>query len=222
MTSKDTTETNSYNSLISNIHKSRMNLLELMKLQGYNVEDYENFSINEVNSMSQSSQLDMLLEKKEKDPKINRKKKIYIRYYLEKPIQRQNIQEIIDDLFYLEEVLTKDDILYIVSKSDMNDTQRAAVKHIWEQDGIFVVIQNIQRLQFNILNHKDVPPHRIISNEEKEKIMLKWNIKNDSEFPEISRFDPVSQVICIRPGQVCEIKRPSKTAIESLYYRVCI
>ena len=45
---------------------------------------------------------------------------------------------------------------------------------------------------------------------------------NDNQFPIISRFDPVAQSIGIRPGQVCEIIRPSKTAIIAPYYRVCV
>jgi DNA-directed RNA polymerase subunit H (RpoH/RPB5) len=53
-------------------------------------------------------------------------------------------------------------------------------------------------------------------------IMQKYNIADRSLFPDISRFDPVARVIGLRPGQVCNIIRPSKTAIEANYYRVCI
>ena len=52
--------------------------------------------------------------------------------------------------------------------------------------------------------------------------MVKYNIQNDAQFPDISRFDPVSQAICLRPGQVCEIMRPSKTAVFAPYYRLCV
>jgi DNA-directed RNA polymerase subunit H (RpoH/RPB5) len=52
--------------------------------------------------------------------------------------------------------------------------------------------------------------------------MKKFNIKDRTLFPEISRFDPVAQVIGLRPGQVCHILRASKTAITSDYYRVCV
>ncbi len=45
---------------------------------------------------------------------------------------------------------------------------------------------------------------------------------NDGQFPDISRFDPAAQAIGIRPGEVCEIIRPSKTAISAPYYRICI
>jgi DNA-directed RNA polymerase subunit H (RpoH/RPB5) len=193
-----------------------------MTKQNYATEDYSNFSINEVNSMLQNKQLDMLLEKKEEDPATKRKNKIYIRYYLAKTLRPQNIQEIIDDLFNLEEVLTKSDTLMIIIKDDMNETMTNLLKHIWEQDGILIVIQSIKRLQFNILEHVLVPPHRVLSSDEVAQVKNKYNIVNDSQFPDISRFDPVAQVIGIRPGQVCEIIRPSKTAINSLYYRICV
>ena len=39
--------------------------------------------------------------------------------------------------------------------------------------------------------------------------------------PQISRYDPVAQAIGLRPGQICKITRPSKTAITSNYYRIC-
>jgi DNA-directed RNA polymerase subunit H (RpoH/RPB5) len=202
-------------SLISAIYNSRKVLVELLAKQDYNISEYANFSINEVNGMSSKKQLDMLLEKN------NGSGKIYINYYLGKTIKQQNIQEMIDDLFNLEEVLTKKDVLYIIVKDDINETLTNLLKHIWEQDGIFIIIQSLKRLQFNILNHSLVPPHRIMNAEEIE-IMKKKYTEDVNLLPEISRFDPVSQVIFIRPGEICEIKRPSKTAIEAIYYRICV
>jgi len=212
-----------HSSLISSVYKARMTILELMDKQGYNVDDYINFSINEVNSMKQNNQLDILLEKKKEDSSnIKRKRKIYIRFYLTKMIRPANIQEMIDDLFNLEEVLIKDDTLFIITKDEMNETIINELKHIWEKDGIFIVIENIKRLQFNILKHVLVPQHIIIDDKEVEEVMKKYNIKNKMEFPDISRFDPVARVIGLRPGDVCRIIRPSKTAITTEYYRVCI
>lgn len=215
-------QSQNHSSLISSVYKARRTILELMDKQGYNVDDYFNFSINEVNSMKQNNQLDMLLEKKEENPTTKRKNKIYIRFYLTKMIRPANIQEMIDDLFNLEEILTKDDTLFIVSKDEMNETIISELKHIWEKDGIFIVIENIKRLQYNILNHSLVPEHTIISDKDVDEIMKKYNIKNKIEFPDISRFDPVARVIGMRPGNVCKIIRPSKTAITTDYYRVCI
>ena len=214
--------TQNLSSLISSIYKSRKNILDLMQKQGYNINDYSNFSINEINSMKQNNQLDMLLEKQDVDPNTKRKNKIYISYYLTKMIRPANIQEMIDDLFNLEEVLSKDDTLFIIIKDEMNETIISELKQLWEKDGIFIVIENIKRLQFNILNHSLVPEHTIISEKDVEDVMKKYNLVNKSDLPDISRFDPVARVIGLRPGQVCHITRPSKTAIEANYYRICI
>jgi DNA-directed RNA polymerase subunit H (RpoH/RPB5) len=193
-----------------------------MKTQDYNTADYEAFSFNEVNAMMQNKQLDILLEKNEEDPKTQRKPKAYIQYYLAKTFRPQNIQETIDDLYNLEEILTKDDTLVIVIKDEPNETIINYAKHIWEQDSIFVVIHNIKRLQYNILEHTLVPPHRILGEEEIAKIKIKYNIKDDSQLPDRSRFDPVSLALCLRPGQMCEVIRPSKTAISAKFYWVCV
>jgi DNA-directed RNA polymerase subunit H len=127
----------------------------------------------------------------------------------------------IDDLFNVEEVLTKDDTLFIIVKDEVNETLLNTLKHIWETDKIFIVIQPLKRLQFNILEHVLVPNHRILSLSETIQVKNRYNIINDNQFPDISRFDPVAQAIGIRPGEVCEIIRPSKTAITAPYYRIC-
>ena len=217
MTSQNTS------SLISAVYKSRNVLLSLMNKQGYYITDYNGFSVNEVNTMKINNQLDMMLDTLgNREPTPNEAiRKIYIRYYLVKSLRPANLQEIIDDLFNIEEILTKNDTLFIVVRDEVNETLTNTLKHIWEQDGIFIIIVTLKRLQFNILEHVLVPPHRILSNSEKIAIKTKYNIMDDVQFPDISRFDPVAQAIGIRPGQVCEINRPSKTAISSAYYRIC-
>jgi DNA-directed RNA polymerase subunit H (RpoH/RPB5) len=117
---------------------------------------------------------------------------------------------------------TRQDTLFIIIKDEPNETLINELKHIWEKDGIFIVIENIKRLQFNILNHVLVPLHTVLAESDVKLIMEKYNITSKSLFPDISRFDPVARVIGLRPGQVCHIIRPSKTAIEANYYRVCI
>jgi DNA-directed RNA polymerase subunit H (RpoH/RPB5) len=208
--------------IISTVYTSRNIILDLMGKQGYNIEDYGNFSVNEVNSMKQNNQLDMLLEKKEENPVTKRKNKIYIRYYLGKTIRPSNLQEMIDDLFNLEEILKKDDTLFIIIKDEINETLTNELKHIWESDGIFIVVENIKRLQFNILDNNLQPKFNIVPESEVDKIMKKYNITDKIQFPDISRFDPVARAIGLRPGQLCHIVRSSKTAIEADYYRICI
>jgi len=215
------TSQNNISSIISAIYQSRNVLLEQLGSQGYEVADYAGFSVNEVNTMKLNNQLDMLLTVKDNEKK-EVIRKTYVRFYLTKALRPANLQEMIDDLFNVEEILTKNDTLFIVVKDEVNDTLVSKIRHIWESDKIFIVIQPLKRLQYNILNHVLVPPHRIMSNQEILKIKERYNIMTDAQFPDISRFDPVAQAIGIRPGQVCEIIRPSKTAISAPYYRICM
>lgn len=223
-------------SMISQIYKSRCVILELMKKQNYDISDYDGFSINEINTMKNNNQLDMILSKKspeknydsdnEKNEELNsskenNEKKIYIKYYLGKSLRPNNLQEMIDDLFNVEEVLTKEDTLLIVVKDEVNETLINTLRHIWESEKIFIILIPLQRLQFNILEHILVPQHRVLSESEKIHIKNLYNIIDDNQFPELSRFDPVAKAIGIRPGEVCEIIRPSKTSITAAYYRIC-
>ena len=185
------------------------------KQQHYDVSQYKDFGINEVNTLYQTKQMDMLLT----NPKTG--KKIYVKYHLGKGIRPVNLFEYVEDLFTLEEILTKRDDLIVIMKDEPNETTRKTLMNIWEQEGIFIIVINIKRLQYNIMNHQLVPPHMVLSPEEAVEVKTKYNIFDDSQIPDISRFSPVSQVIGIRPGELCRILRPSKTAIKAEFYRIC-
>lgn len=204
-------------SCFSQLYKSRETLINIFKHIGYDTGGYENFTSNEVHSMLSNKQLDMLLERPAN--------KIYIKYYnvVGKKLQKTNIRSMIDDLFYIENILNKDtDKLMIITNEDANDTLVTYLKNIWEQEHVHIAIISIRRLQFNILNHSLVPPHIILNNDEKTEFYTKYNIMNDKQIPEISRFDPVSQIIGMEPGNICKIIRPSKTAITTNYFRLCV
>jgi len=201
---------------ISSIYKSRNIILELMEKQDYKVDEYLGFSINEVNIMVNTKQLDMLLTNKTNE------KKIYIKYFLTKSLRTNYIDEMVEDLFFTEEVLTKKDTLIVITKEEINETIQNHLKQVWEEEKVYIIVLNIKKLQFNILNHTLVPPQRIMSSEEVEVIKKKYNIMDNTQWPEISRFDPVMMVLGIRPGEICEIIRPNKCSIVEKYYRMCM
>jgi len=198
------------------IYKSRLNLLNIIKNRGFNTEDYDGFTINEIDALLKSDHLDLLLTSNDKT------KKIYIKYNIEKALRPNNIFDLIEDLYNLDNILNKNDELIIIIKDQPNDTLQKLIQQIWEKDGLFINILNIYRLQYNILEHVLVPPHIILSDEEVIELKDKYNIRNNSELPTISRFSPVSQLIGLRPNQICKIIRPSKTGIKSDFYRLCI
>ena len=206
---------------IQSIYNSRKNLLEHMKYQDFNVDDYNNFSINEIYIMFQNKQLDMLLERNSIPEREIPKKKVYIKYHLAKTLRPQNIYDYIEDLFNIEQALSKEDDLIIVVRDEPNDTIIKTLKQIWFSEKQFVIVWNIKYLQFNVLNHVLVPKHQILSPSEDATFRKKYNVNNDKEIPDISRFGSVARAIGIRPGQICKITRPSKTSINSDYYRIC-
>jgi len=207
-------------SRIMSIYKSRSTILQQLQTQGYQVEDYVDFSMNEIDSMLSNSQLDMLLTNKDGN-------KVYIKYYFTlkqstKQIKKEVLDNVIEDLFTIEEVLTKKDTLIVIIDDEPNDTILARLKYLYDHDGIFVIIHNIHRLQFNILNHTLVPHMRVLNEKEEIEFMKKYQIRDKSQIPEISRFDPQALVVGVRPGNICYIQRPSITALTTDYYRVCV
>jgi DNA-directed RNA polymerase subunit H (RpoH/RPB5) len=209
--------------IITMIHKSRETLLKLLGRQKYDTSEYEDFGVNEVHAMYTNKdapkQMDMLMSA---NKGTALEKKVYVKYHLGKTLRIENMQDYVDDLFTFESVLDKKtDTLVIVIKQEMNQTLMNILNEFWDRNRIFIIIFSLERLQFNILEHQYVPNHVILTDEEKEALFKKYNIVNIKKLPDISRFDPVAQAIGMRPGDICRIERPSKTAIISNYYRHC-
>ena len=201
------------NHLVKQIYNSRKYILEILEERGFDISDYHNFSIDEIHSMIPNQQLDLLL--------TGISKKIYIKYNIVKALRPNNLYDLIEDLYNLENILPKKDDLIIINKDEPNDTLLNTVKEIWLKDKIYIAIININRLQFNILKHELVPKHTILSEKEKDKMIKKYNISDDNMIPNISYFSPVALVLGMRPGDICKIDRFSKTAIDGEFYRIC-
>ena len=202
---------------IIRLYKSRRNILDILNTLEYNINDYNGFSINEIDAMYVNSQLDLLVTHTENG------KKVYVKYFTTaKQIRPANLEQIIEDLYVIDQVLTKNDTLIIITEDEPNDTIITNLKYLYDHDGIFVVIHNISRLQFNILEHRLVPDTEILSSESVAEMMQKYNLKDKSQLPEISRFDPLALALCMRPGEICKMERKSSTALVSNYYRVCV
>tara|TARA_B100000902_G_C27315099_1_gene920771 strand:- start:3388 stop:4014 length:627 start_codon:yes stop_codon:yes gene_type:complete len=197
------------------ISKSRDNVLTQLEKRGYDVESYKGASVAQVHVMLQNSQLDMLVENKETG------RKAYVKYHLGKSLRSNNIMDMIDDLYTLDSVLTKNDDLIVIAKDNANDSMEKALREIWSKMRYLITVIGLRQLQFNILEHTLVPSHRVLSESEADAIRKRYNIIEDSQFPDISRFSPVSLAIGIRPGEMCEILRPSRTAITAPFYRIC-
>lgn len=205
------------NSSINQIYKSRKNILEILNNKDYNVEEHIDFSVNEIDAMLNNNQLDMLLKNDED-------RKVYIKYSLtSKQVRWQNtLDETIEDLYYIDNTLTKNDDLIIIINEEPNDNLVNKLKYIYDTDGIFIVVHNIARLQFNILNHTLVPNCIVLNKQQDEETRIKYNISNNKQLPEISRFDPQALALLMRPGQICKFERKSVNSMNADYYRICV
>ena len=220
----------SSNNRVVKIYNSRMTILELLYSKyNYNIDEYKGFSINEIDAMINSNQLDMLLTQVgEGDTISNAPSKTYIKYHItqntsELALRPAKLDEFIEDLFIETDTLTKKDTLIVIFDGEPNDSLKAHLIYKYNHDGIFVVVHNIKRLQFNILEHTLMPMNvRILNDNETILLKEKYHLKNVKELPEISRFDPMALAICLRPGQICTFDRKSPTALVTEYFRICL
>jgi DNA-directed RNA polymerase subunit H (RpoH/RPB5) len=129
----------------------------------------------------------------------------------------------LEDLYVIDDVLDKKtDTLIVVVDDEPNDSLRQRLTYIYDHQSVFVVVHNIKRLQFNLLEHVMVPEMTILSDEETCAFMESKNLKDLTQLPEMSRFDPLALATCMRPRQVCRLRRISTSAYEYDYYRVCV
>lgn len=203
------------------IYKSRQTILKYLNDINYNVDDYNIFDCNEIDAMIKTTQLDMLLIHHE-----DNNKKVYIKYYLpekQKQISKSALDNIIEDLYYShDETLKKTDTLIIIIDDEPNASNLQRMDYLFQNDDIFIVMYNIKRLQCDISQHYLVSKMDILNKDELQNLMIDKQLLTLKQLPEISRYDPQAMRLLMQPNQVCRIYRHSITALDTLFYRVCV
>lgn len=201
---------------IASIYKSRTTITTLLDDQGYDMSKYASVSVGEIDAMTNNQQLDMHLHAEDG-------RKAYVKYFIyNKALRAQNIEDLVEQLYEVEGKLEKNDMLVVIADDSPTDNVVNTIKYLFDNKGIFVVLFSMKSLQFVVTHHVLVPPGRIMSNNEVDELKKRYNISTLRQLPEVSRFDPQSQALGVRPGEVCEYTRKSKTAGSALYYRVCV
>jgi DNA-directed RNA polymerase subunit H (RpoH/RPB5) len=200
--------------IIQHIYKGRINILKQLKALEYNTDAYENVSIMEVTHMHKNNQLDMILKKPNQT--------VYCKYLLNKSLRINYIEEIIEELMNYRAVLKETDSIILVTQHNGTDTIKLYLRKLFTDRNIYISNRTLAQLQFNILEHAIVPKHTILTDSQIKEMKTRYNINSSDALPEISRFDPVSKALMLKPGEIIHIERPSKTAVTGDYYRVCI
>ena len=74
---------------------------------------------------------------------------------------------------------------------------------------------------FDLFQHRLVPKHEILNEEEKTELLLKYRVQ-PYQLPQISSLDPTVKAIGAKPGDVLRIIRKSPTAGEHLAFRYVV
>ena len=117
--------------------------------------------------------------------------------------------------------LTTSSIKYVIIVYSFNVTSFAkqAIEEM-KKDGYTVELFKNSELYFNITHHDLVPPHRLLSVDEKAALLKKYRIR-PVNLPCIKQNDAVAKYMGLKPGDVVEITRASEISDVSLYYRIC-
>jgi DNA-directed RNA polymerase subunit H (RpoH/RPB5) len=214
---------------LNEIYNSRKTLLKYLKNLGYDTLKYENFTIAEISAMEQASneqssqasisQLNFEVKSKKNDK--DEEKTCFVIYYVNKTMKKAVLRDVIDEYYDYDDKDKKLCSLIVVT-TNVNDTNMNIVREMWEKYGLYCVLYDLASLQYNVIEHGFVPGHVKLTQEQKETVMKKYNISNDSQFPEISMFDPVAKAILMRPGDLCEITRYEKISFKNTFYRICV
>jgi DNA-directed RNA polymerase subunit H len=79
----------------------------------------------------------------------------------------------------------------------------------------------VEREEFDVLEHIYVPTHEVMPKRAADEILLKYNAKHE-QLPFIFLSDPALKKLQAKPGDLIKITRKSPTAGESIYYRYVV
>jgi len=192
---------------VAEIYTARKTLCEQLENRDYDITNYQDETIRTVSELNDKDELKMSFKHTKKDLYV------HVLFHLNKKMNDAYLYKISEDMKENEEII-------VVATGDPNKTITNILTQKYEKDKKFISVIFIRRLQFNILTHDFVPKHEIVP--DKQQIYTQYNIRDDSQVPQISRFDPVAVAIGLRPGMLCQITRKSRSAIYSDYYRICV
>ncbi len=75
--------------------------------------------------------------------------------------------------------------------------------------------------EFKPLEHKMVPNHEILNEDEIKKVLSEYTIEKE-QLPKIRVLDPVAKAVQAKVGDVIRITRHSPTAGKAFFYRYVI
>jgi DNA-directed RNA polymerase subunit H (RpoH/RPB5) len=207
--------------------KTRTNLIKMLQYRKIDVSAYEKFNQDELKKMLQQSLLDKSFTSAEVGPldmivKNPDNSHTYVKYRLDKIKTARAIESFIEQIYDTQ--LKPEDKLILVAPERINiqgSSFETMLNNFYNQKGYYVQIISLPQLLINIVNHRDVPHHEVIDENDKKELLTKYNIKPEN-LPVILRDDAMARYLGLRPGEIVRILRPSPTSGTYVSYRICV
>jgi len=209
------------------IVRSRPTILSILSDRGYNVDAYKGISPEEVFKLAITTQNLLRVNALAREDAGAPKERAVVMYWVESNYRAKLDAELAkvwsgkgpDDPDRLDP--EKDELIVIVAEPFHNNFHIKAVAH-WLTMKARVSFFPLKNIISNPAKHTFVPPHRKLNDDELAVVMKGLHMKSRSEFPNIKfHADMQARVLGLAPGDVVEIRRPSETCGEYIFYRVC-
>ena len=221
--------------LYQDIYNSRKHLLEMLEDRGYNIDHLKNYTSDEIKTMiiehfngkfnliAEIGPLDIFLEKK-----VNSTvEKIYVKYRLDSKFKgtanvKQQITDIYENFITIKDTLIMININRLLMKVGAKEkTDEDFVNDLYTTKNYFIQIFGLENFLINVNRHQFVPKHRILSQQEAQDLLKKYNCTGKNLLT-IKRDDPQAKYIGLRLKHICEITRENVTSGITVLYRICI
>lgn len=209
-------------SIVNKFFVSRQVILEMLEDRGWDTTEYQNYGIDDIDIMLKNmsiknkeiSTLDILIK--------GENNKILVKYVLTSKIRGSNITSLTESL--IEDVLEDgDELIIIIMDRLTNDSAlESYFNNLYNKRKIYSQYFWIKKLTYNVTKHETVPKHEILTSEEINEVLQKYNITDVTKFNFIKQNDVVAKYYGMKIGDVCRIIRKSETAGIYINYRLCV
>ena len=190
------------------LFKIRRTVLEMISDRKYIIPLSENIDFEEFIIKYNNKNLDIHILDENKG-------NIYIHFHNEpKSIAKSDLKNLVSSLVQKYEDENIKIIILLKEKGN-----GSILKELFKEEYKNVEIFMNKNLIFNITHHEYVPKHTILSKEEENEVLQKYNLTKN-KLPKILKSDPVARYYGMKNDQICKILRKSPEVGEAIYYRL--
>jgi DNA-directed RNA polymerase I, II, and III subunit RPABC1 len=191
------------------LFKVRETVLEMLSDRGYSLPISEKITLEEFILKYNNKTLDIYINDE------NKNKKVYVHFHNDiKNFSKGDLKNIMTNVMsqYND---TDINIILILREKENSAVAKEINKEQYKNVEIFLK----KNMMFNITHHVFVPKHIILTPEEENEVLEKYNTTK-GKFPKIAKSDPVAKYYGMKSDQICKIIRKSPEVGESIYYRL--